>query len=309
MKMADFVFKLSQYIKEKKLGFFSFDKSFKELTTLKVGGKIRLLFMPFTIENFIEFYDFYWKNGHSMPLVVIGNGSNILASDNDFEGIVVSFKELQVKYYRLGEEFYFFPQCKMPYIANVMIGLGYREIEYFGGVPGTIGGTVAMNASFLSKSIGDFVSEVVVITKDNIIKKYEANQLKFSYRTSSIKENSDIVLLVKLHFPKGDSELTKKNYLKLLEFRKNKQPLNVLSAGCAFKNPKEVKAWEVIKELGYCGKKIGGAKVSEKHCNFIINTGDAKASDLYEILKSIQRDAKIKKNIELENEWILINFD
>lgn len=307
--MDEFTTKIFNIIKDEKLGKVYFDKTFKDMTTLKVGGKIHLVFMPFGIEEFIKFYDFYWKSGCEIPLFVIGNGSNILASDKEYKGIVVSFKAMKVMYYSIGDSIYFFPQCKMSYIAKVMISKGYSEVEYFSGIPGSVGGTVAMNGSFLNKSIGDYVEGALVITRDNKIKVYNNKLLNFSYRSSEVKENSDIVLLVKLRFPKGDIAKTKINYNHLKELRKEKQPLNALSAGCAFKNPSGIKAWKIIKELGYSGKSVGGAKVSEKHCNFIINDGSATSNDIYKILESICIDAKEKKNIILENEWILINFD
>lgn len=300
--------KIIDFIKAKKLGSIYLNKSFSEVTSLKVGGKIRLVFAPKTIEKFLVFYNFYNKNYQSIPLVVLGNGTNILASDKEFLGIVVTFNELDVFYYELGGFVYCYPQCKMDYLAKKLIEKGYSGIEYFGGIPGTIGGLVNMNASFLGKSIGDYVEEVVVATSDNKVKIYKKRELDFSYRTSKIKENKDIILLVKLGFLKDKPINIKERYKSLQKIRKETQPLNMLSAGCAFKNPSNYKAWEIIKDLGYSGVKHGGALVSSKHCNFIVNTGKASSSDLYILAQRIKEKALEKYNINLENEWILINF-
>lgn len=308
MKLMDEFEKIIEYINIEKLGKIYLNKSFSDVTSLKVGGKIRLVFLPKTIKKFLYFYDFYYKNYSNIPLVVLGNGTNILASDDIFLGIVVMFKNINISYYEIDGYVYCFPQCKMNYLAKTLIEKGYSGIEYFGGIPGTIGGLVNMNASFLNKSIGEYVEEVVVLTRDNKIKTYKKEELNFGYRSSKIKENNDIILLVKLGFLKEDPLDIKKRYKSLQKIRKETQPLNVLSAGCAFKNPSNYKAWKVIKDLGYEGKKHGGAEVNKKHCNFIVNTGKASSSDLYLLTKEIKEKALEKYNINLENEWILINF-
>lgn len=300
--------KIIDFIKSKKLGSVYLNKSFSEMTSLKVGGKIRLVFAPETIDKFLVFYDFYYKNHQNIPLVVLGNGTNILASDREFLGIVLVFKELKVQYYQINDYFYFYPQCKMSFVVKTLMKMGCADIEYFGGIPGTIGGLVTMNASYLDKMIGDYVLDAVVLTKDNKIKIYKNKELCFNYRTSIIKENKDIILLIKMKFKKTSVNKLLINYQKLMHFRKMNQPLNQLSAGCTFKNPKERSAWEIIKDLGFSNYQKGGAKVSEKHTNFIINTGNAKSCDLYELMIEIQTKAKEKFNIELESEWILINF-
>ncbi len=295
-----------EYIRYNNLGFLEENRSFKEITTLKVGGKIRLIYYPNSIENFLKFYNFYKK--YTWPLLVIGNGSNILASDNEYYGVVVSFKKLSCLFYQINKSFYVFPQCKVSYFAKKIIPLGFCDIEYFAGIPGTIGGLVAMNAGCFGKEIGTYVKEIIALDKTGEIKIFTHDELDFSYRHSFIQDNL-IVLVVKMEFPENsDIQKTIQNYQYLQNKRRIAQPINMISAGCAFANPKGYKAWEVIDKLGYRGKVWGGAKVSDKHCNFLVNCGGAKADDFYQLIASIKSDALKKMQIILKNELILINF-
>ena len=297
---------IKKFILENNLGKVDENKYFKDITTLKVGGKIRLIFYPQTIEKFIKFYNFSKKN--NVSFVVIGLGSNILASDNYYDGVVVSFKLIKIKYYQIGNDFYLFPHCKMGFFSRKIMKDGYSGSEYFAGIPGTIGGIVAMNAGCFGKSISDYIVEITALNKNGEIVKYQRKDLEFDYRTNRIKKFGEIILLVRLRFDKSDVKKIMNNYLEIQEMRKNNQPLSEISAGCAFKNPDGIKAWKVVETLGYSGKIIGGAIVSEKHNNFIVNTGKATANDLYSLLKIIQKEALEKLDIKLENEWILINF-
>lgn len=298
--------KIKKFILGNNLGEIDENMYFKDITTLKVGGKIRLVYYPYTIEKYIFFHKFIIQT--NVSFVVIGLGSNVLASDNYYDGIVISFKKLKINYYQIGDYFYLFPQCKMGSFSKKIMKDGYSGVEYFAGIPGTIGGMVAMNAGCFDKSISDFIIEVVAINKKGEIVKYRKDEIEFGYRTSKIKKLDEIVLLVKLKFYKGNVNEINEKYLLFQKIRKTNQPLSKISAGCAFKNLNNIKAWKIVNKLGYSGKEIGGARVSEKHNNFIVNTGNAKAIDFYRLLKNIQKDALEKMNIVLENEWILINF-
>ena len=297
---------IKDYILKNSIGDIDESLSFKDLTTFRIGGKIRLVYFPDSIENFIKF-DKKMKEINE-DYLVIGNGSNILASDNYYNKIVVSFKKLKVKYFIINDEFFLFPQLKVNEIVRKFIELGYCDIEYFSGIPGTIGGLLTMNASCFEKVISDYLIEALVLYDDGI-KWLKKEELDFKYRSSKIKEEKMVLLLAKMKFPKTNNKKEiYDNLVKLLKIRNQKQPVNYKSAGCAFKNLCDKKAWEIIKELGYCGKRVGGAKVSEKHCNFILNDNNASANEVYELMKMIKEEAYNKK-ILLENEWILINFD
>ena len=220
----------------------------------------------------------------------------------------VSFKKIKIKYFIINDEFYFFPQLKVNEVVKKIIKLGYSDIEYFSGIPGTIGGLLAMNASCFEKEISDYLIEAFVACEEGV-KWLKKEELDFKYRSSRIKEENMVLLFAKMRFPKTNNKKeVYENLVKLLKIRNDKQPVNYKSAGCAFKNLCDKKAWEIIKELGYSGKKIGGAKVSEKHCNFIVNDNNASANDVHQLMRMIKEEA-YSKNVILENEWILINFD
>lgn len=297
---------IKKYILKYKLGEINESLSFKELTTFKIGGKIRLVYFPDTIENFIKFDEIVKK--YDIKYFVIGNGSNILASDKFYDGIVVSFKKLKIKYFIINDNLYLYPNVKINEIAKKVIELGYRDIEYFSGIPGSVGGLLTMNASCFGKVISDYLCEVYAIGDDGV-RWYKKEELDFEYRSSKIKQSKMVVLLAKMIFPKTyNTKETYENLLRLIKIRNDKQPVKYKSAGCAFKNLSTIKAWKIVNELGYSGKKVGGAVVSEKHNNFIVNKNNASANDVYELMNMIKADA-LNKNIILENEWILINFD
>lgn len=297
---------IKDYILKNSIGDIDESLSFKDLTTFRIGGKIRLVYFPDSIESFIKF-DKKMKEINE-KYFVIGNGSNILASDNYYNKIVVSFKKIKIKYFIINDEFYFFPQLKVNEVVKKIIELGYCDIEYFSGIPGTIGGLLAMNASCFEKEISDYLIEAFVACEEGV-KWLKKEELDFKYRSSRIKEENMVLLFAKMRFPKTNNKKeVYENLVKLLKIRNDKQPVNYKSAGCAFKNLCDKKAWEIIKELGYSGKKIGGAKVSEKHCNFIVNDNNASANDVYRLMRMIKEEA-YSKNVILENEWILINFD
>ena len=157
---------IKKFILENSIGYIDENLSFKDLTTFRIGGKIRLVYFPDSIENFIKF-DKKMKEINE-DYLVIGNGSNILASDNYYNKIVVSFKKLKVKYFIINDEFFLFPQLKVNEIVRKFIELGYCDIEYFSGIPGTIGGLLTMNASCFEKVISDYLIEALVVYDDEI---------------------------------------------------------------------------------------------------------------------------------------------
>jgi len=298
---------VKEFIINNNLGKFLENKSFKDYTTLKVGGNIRLVYLPNTIENFIKFYQFYTK--YDNPLFVIGSGSNVLASDKYFDGVVVNFSNLDVKYFRLGNKVTAYPSVSVVRLANDLAKVGYTGGEFLAGIPATIGGCVYMNAGANGRETKDILINAKLLDKKGI-NIYSRNDLKFSYRKSILQEQPLIVLEAKLEFSREEEPGKSLKMIKELKHQRRKtQPIDKLSAGCTFQNPKGFSAWELIEKIGFRGYSVNQAQVSKKHANFLINNSNAASDDLIILIEMIKARVKEKFDIELKCEWILVNFD
>lgn len=272
------------------------DKYFKDLTTIKMGGKIAHYIEPYNIQDLKEIISFAKNNGISFK--VLGNGSNIIAGSGEYDGIVVLLKHFD-NYEITNDEVYVESGILAPYLASVLAKAGLSGFEFASGIPGTIGGLVYMNAGAYKKAIGDIIEEVQVLKDDEIIT-LKKSDLKLAYRYSVFQEHPHwIVLSCKLKLTYANSEDIKALMQERLERRKSTQPLDMPSAGSCFRNPEGIFAWKLIDELGYRGYKKNGIEVSSKHSNFIVNIGDGKAEDYLSTVYEIQDKVMNKYNIKL----------
>ena len=233
---------------------------------------------------------------------VLGNGSNVIFNSSGYDGVIIKldeFKDLEIKdtVVTVGAGY------SLMKLALKTCKLGYWGLEFATGIPGTVGGAVYMNAGAYNSDMGYIVSEVRVLTPDYKIKRLYNKDLKFKYRSSFLQNNKDYICLgVKLVLKPGKKE----EIMELIEERKQRrllsQPLEYPSAGSVFRNPEGDFAGRLIEEVGYKGKKIGGAEVSCKHANFIINTGGAKGEDIKKLIQEVQEKVKDKYSIELKVE-------
>lgn len=302
--------KIIEIIKNEKLGDFNENLSFKDITTLKVGGKIRLVFFPNSIENFKTFYLKIINSNLINPkdIFVIGAGSNVLASDDLFDGLVISFRKLPIKYIILGQNVYCYPQVKTTELSNRLLKKHLSGAEFLNGLPATIGGAVYMNAGGFGADMSDVVESVEMLNDKGEVKEYSKNEMNFKYRFSLAKEKKMIILSVKLKLKSDTYENINNKIKSIKNERKQFQPQGVYSAGCAFKNLQNKKAWELINQANLRGFKINDAAVSNKHCNFLVNLGNAKATDMYNLQKYVKNKVYEETNVRLENEWIMLNF-
>ena len=240
-------------------------------------------------------------NDKNLNYFVLGNGSNVIFNFEYYDGIVISlkyFNELEI----LNNGFI---KCgagvMLPIIAKKSIDNGYKGLEWAIGIPGTIGGSIHGNAGAYLKDIMEYTISVDVIDKNGNLKTFNKEDITYGYRTTLFKENKDyIIISVILKLEKGNKEES----LKLVEDRHKRrlesQPLNYPSAGSVFRNPSsDNPAGKLIEEANFKGKSIGGAKVSEKHANFIINNGGATGEDIVKLIELIKKEIKNKNNIEL----------
>jgi len=280
----------------KKHGDYRDDYYFKELTTIKMGGKISHYIAPYHIEDLKEIIKFAKTN--NIDFKVLGNGSNLIVGSSDYEGIVVSLKRFDT-YEIKDDEVYVEAGVLAPYFSSVMAKNGLSGFEFASGIPGSIGGLIYMNAGAYKKSMSDIIQEVHCLV-DNEIKVLKKDELDLSYRHSIFQDHPHwIVLACKLKFEHKDASEIREIIDERYKRRVETQPLDKPSAGSCFRNCEGKFAWQYIDELGYRGLKIGDVEVSSKHSNFIINTGSGKAEDYLNIVYKIQDEVKNKYGVKL----------
>lgn len=238
-----------------------------------------------------------------LPFFVLGNGSNLLISDEGFRGLVIkiSFSSIEISDLKIKSG----AGVSLKRLVGVSAELGFSGLGWAAGIPGTVGGAVRGNAGAFKESMADIVEEVEALdTSSEIkVKNYISKDCEFDYRNSIFKKRRDLIILsVKLCFKKGEKEKIEKEIERYLNYREKRHPLKFPSAGSIFKNPENFSAGRLIHECGLDGKKIGQAQISEKHTNFIINLGEAKAGDVLELISLAKREVKVKFGIELEEE-------
>ncbi len=288
-----------------------FDCLMAHHTTFRVGGPAESLYEAKDAESLRRVIAFL--NTEDIPYLVVGRGSNLLVKDEGLEGVVILLRgpladmskeksDPSVSNLR-AHDMTVQAGAGLP-IVDLLIHCrdsGYGGLEFLAGIPGTVGGAVAMNAGAFGKEIGGRVKEIDVITAGGDVVTKNRSQLKFSYRALHIKKKSVIIgTCLKVDREGGKTVANKiAGYLKR---RKESQPIEYPSAGSAFKNPPNDYAGRLIEHAGLKGKKIGGAMISEKHANYIINTGGATAKDILKLLSLTQEKVRKKTGVKLEPE-------
>ena len=276
----------------------------KNHTTFRIGGPADALALPKTPEEVAEVVRFCHE--HAQPYYVLGNGSNLLVSDEGYRGLVLqlyrNFNDIQVN----GETITVQSGAMLAAVARTAYQTGLTGLEFASGIPGTIGGAVVMNAGAYGGEMKNVLKEVTVLTKKGEVLVIPAKALELGYRTSVIPKNGWIVLGAVLQLKKGDPEQILARMEELKEQRITKQPLDLPSAGSTFKRPEGYFAGKLIMDAGLRGFTVGGAQVSEKHCGFVVNRGNATAADVWELICEVKRRVKERTGVELEPEVKLL---
>lgn len=281
--------------------------SMKKYTTYKTGGIVKNMYFVSSAEELIELIKKLKKEKEKF--YIIGNGSNIIVDDNNFNGSIINLKEMNKFEFDNG-----ILKCEcgvmIPLVANKMINDSYKGLEWAISIPGTIGGCIYNNAGAYNGCMQDIILSVTVLDKNYNIRKITNEECGFEYRSSIFKKNKEYIILsceIKL-------ELFDKNkLLELVEDRRKRrlesQPLEYPSAGSVFRNTKNVPAGKIIEELGLKGIKCGGAQISEKHANFIVNIKGATSNDIKNLIELIKSKAKKEYDINLTLEQEIINWE
>jgi len=287
-------------VKKLKCGTVLENVDMRKYTTYKAGGLAKLMVFPKNVKQLIKLLE-YIKN-NNIKYKVLGKGSNVLFGDSLYEGIIIKldeFKDIKID----GTKIIVGAGYSLIKLSLQTARLGLTGLEFASGIPGSIGGAVFMNAGAYKSDMGYIVKEVKVLTPKLEVKTLSNKEMDFHYRTSFLQKNSGYICLeATIVLKKGNRDLI----LEVINDRKRRrieaQPLEFPSAGSVFRNPEGDYAGRLIEEAGYKGKRIGDAKVSDKHANFIINVGRAKGDDIKKLILEIKDVVKKKYNIDLKIE-------
>ncbi|MEK9171078.1 MAG: UDP-N-acetylmuramate dehydrogenase [Patescibacteria group bacterium] len=292
------------------------DEALASYTYFKIGGPADYFVIVKTSQELKEII--LLAETAKIPWIILGGGSNILVGDLGFRGLVIKneAESMVVSNGTLTAE----SGVKMAKLAAFANENGLAGLEVFMSVPGTLGGAIFNNSHFRPEKgefIGDLVesAEILLINRGiyrnleefkSEIRTVDRDWFRFGYDYSRLQDEPGVILKVKFKLKKTDPGKLKKRSMELLKERNSRQPLGQSSCGCMFKNPENLSAGQLIDNAGMKGKKVGRAMVSDKHANFVINTGGAKASEVLELMNLIKETVKNKSGVELEPEIFMV---
>lgn len=299
--------RIYQLFKDKKFGKILFDEPMKNHTSFKIGGPADVLIIPEREEEIVNAIRFCREN--QIKYFIMGNGSNLLVKDTGIRGAVIKvangFDRIEV----IGERVICQSGALLSKVAKYALKHSLTGFEFASGIPGTIGGAIAMNAGAYGGEMKDVVSKVKAIDRNNNIVELTNADMNFRYRGSLVGDENLIVLGVELNLQKGDYSSIEAKMKDLTERRVSKQPLEYPSAGSTFKRPEGYFAGKLIEDAGLRGVRYGDAQVSEKHCGFVINVGEATFDHVITLIRMIQKVVYDKFNVKLEPEVKIIGDD
>lgn len=294
-------------IKKEEYGKVLIDVSLKDYTTYKVGGICKIMVFPKNIDNLVRLIR--KLKTKKVSYMILGKGSNVLFSDREYLGVIIKLDHLNHIVWK-GNKVVVGAGASLMKVASMAGRKGLSGLEFATGIPGSIGGAIYMNAGAYKSDMGYVVSSVKVLTPSLRVITMVNKELQFHYRTSFLKTHPGYICLeatIKLKPGKREAIET------LVEERKKRrlltQPLEYPSAGSVFRNPEGSFAGKLIEDLGYKGLMKGGAMISDKHANFIINYHNAKARDIKDLICFIQEEVKEKYGIELTIEQEFKNWE
>lgn len=273
-------------------------------TTFRVGGKAACFVRISSIEQLQKLIPYFEQIG--LPYFILGNGSNLLVSDDGYDGVILQVGDKFDRISTEGNRMEAQAGALLSAVARCAMEHGLTGLEFASGIPGTIGGGVVMNAGAYGGEMKQVVTQVCVLGSGGEILTLDREAMEFSYRSSVIKNRRFTVLTVTFELACGDKKEIQARMEELARRRREKQPLEYPSAGSTFKRPEGYFAGKLIMEAGLKGYSIGGARVSEKHCGFLVNTGDASAADVAALIREVQERVKDKSGVSLEREVVYL---
>lgn len=291
----------------KNLGLLLENEPLSKHTTFRVGGPARILVIPNSKDSLVETIRLVHQ--YDIPFKVIGRGSNLLPSDQVFEGIIIKCDkgldhiEINETLVTVGAG------VSTILLANKMAKSELGGLEFISGIPGSLGGAIYMNAGAYNKEIKDILVKALIMDETGNLNWISNEEMQFTYRTSIMQSQKGWILI------EAVLQLEAGNYDEIMELMKARkvrrvesQPTNLPSAGSTFRNPNPHFSWKLIEDSGLRGVRIGGAEVSQKHCNFIVNVGGATATDIYNLIQHVQQVVLEKHGVELHPEVEMFNW-
>ena len=278
------------------------DEPMADHTTFRVGGPADFFVEIGDLEELREIIDYLHKTEYDF--FILGNGSNLLVGDKGYQGVVLHLGSRFAEYSVTGNVVTAQAGAMLSTVAKAAAAKGLTGMEFAAGIPGTIGGAIVMNAGAYDGEMQQVITKVTVMTADGEVMELDNETMEFGYRTSIIKNRPFIVLSAQMVLKKGNAEEIHAKIEELNARRRSKQPLELPSAGSTFKRPEGHFAGKLIMDAGLRGSRIGGAQVSEKHCGFIVNLGNASAADIYELMEEVTEKVEEQFSVRLEPEVV-----
>ncbi len=283
------------------------DEPMSKHISFKVGGPADILVKPNTEEELLEIVKLIKKE--NVPYLIIGNGSNLLVKDGGIRGIVIelsdNFNNFEIK----GEKVYIQSGALLSVVGKAVLREELKGFEFAAGIPGTLGGAIAMNAGAYGGEMKHIVESVRLMDMDGNIFELSNEEMKFDYRKSILTNENYIVLSAIIKLEKGNYDEIKAVMSDFTQRRVTKQPLSLPSAGSTFKRPVGHFAGKLIEDSGLRGLTLRGAQVSEKHCGFVVNIGNATAKDLLDLMYVVKSTVNAKYGVMLEEEVKILGED
>lgn len=296
-----------EFIEENFIGRYKETVDIATLTTYRTGGIAKLVVHPLNEKKLLLLLKTLKKE--KIKFKVLGNGSNTLFSDDFYDGVIIKLDSLnEVKFTR--NKVFVEAGASLIRVANMAVKKSLSGLEFATGIPGTIGGAIYMNAGAYKRDMGYIVESIKVITPKFEIITMTNRELNFHYRTSFLQQNKGYICISAiLKLQKGDKKEMQEIVKDRMQRRMESQPLEYPSAGSVFRNPEGLFAGKLIEDLGYKGLQKGGAKISEKHANFIINYNHATSKDIKDLIDFIKEEVKEKYNVDLKVEQEFVNWE
>lgn len=280
------------------------NESMKKHTSFRIGGPADIMVVPHDtkqVKTAIEIF-----KAHNIPYFIMGRGSNLLVRDKGIRGGVIKLADGFSKAKVTDRQIQAQAGILLSSLSNLALRAELTGLEFASGIPGTLGGAVAMNAGAYGGEIKDVIEKVIVLDENQKVLSFTNSEMNFGYRKSIVQNTKMIVLEVYMTLEKGNYQESKEKIKELTKRRREKQPLNYPSAGSTFKRPVGYYAGKLIQDSGLKGMRVGNAQISELHSGFIINMGDATAEDVIKLIEKVKTRVYDRFGVNLEPELKII---
>ena len=274
-------------------------------TTFRIGGAAKYFAVPKNEEEIMEAVDFAIVK--DLPYYILGKGSNVLFADEGYPGVVIEIGAGMEKVERIGDTgIRAQAGVSLSALATFAAREGLSGLEFAGGIPGTLGGAVTMNAGAYGGEMKNVIVSAKVMDEEGAVQELSCEELQLGYRTSIVQKKQLVVLEAEFSLKPGETETIQNTMKELNAKRREKQPLEYPSAGSTFKRPEGYFAGKLIEDAGFRGYRVGDAQVSEKHCGFVVNRGKATCAEVLQLIEDVQKEVKEQFGVQLEPEVRII---